>query len=79
MARRCRRRLVVRLDDGAPPPAEVTVAGRWVLFDFDFADLNAAAPAAVRALESDLPLITDRDEGPIMPWRLASAQMSSSA
>jgi hypothetical protein len=60
-------RLAVRLaPDAAPVVVEAKVAPRWVMFDFDFSDLIAAPPPAIRAgkaLSFDLPLIRPRDDG----------------
>jgi hypothetical protein len=60
-------RLIARLGaPDAPPQFEIAAAGRWVLFDFDFADLAASRPREIRSgepLAFDLPLLFDRGEG----------------
>ncbi len=59
--------LVARLGaPDAPPQFTVPVASRWVMYDFDFADLIAARPAEIRRgepLAFDLPLIFDHGQG----------------
>ena len=59
--------LVARLGErGAEPQFRVPVGPRWVQYDFDFSDLIAARPEAVREgrrLSFDLPLIFASDDG----------------
>lgn len=50
----------------APPVFDIEVGERWVLYDFDFADLIAHPPAEIRRgkdLQFDLPLLLTGDEG----------------
>jgi len=59
--------LVARLGErGVEPTAHVQVADRWILFDFDFADLAAGRRETMRdgrAMSFDLPLVLAGDRG----------------
>lgn len=60
-------RLVARLGArDAQPVFDIAVAERWVLFDFDFADVIAARPRAIargEPLGFDFPLLFNHGEG----------------